>query len=171
MRYPRTYPPQAGRLAPSAAACLAREQAFDRRVEPAIPALTTASKMPQLFADHADFVVRGEPEEAVTRLAGGETLQGICDSAPIMDLDSLPFPRWDLLRVHQQGGFRFFVRPVGGGFPLLSSRGCPEFCTYCPHRILAGYRARSVKNIVNEIEALCHAYRRRYLIFRDPLFT
>ena len=131
----------------------------------------TASKMPELFADHADFVVRGEPEEAVTRLAGGETLKGICDSAPTMDLDSLPFPRWDLLRVHRGGGFRFFVRPAGGGFPLLSSRGCPEFCTYCPHRILAEYRARSIKNIVDEIEALCHAYRRPYLIFRDPLFT
>ena len=45
-------------------------------------------------------------------------------------------------------------RPVGGGYPLLASRGCPEFCTYCPHRILAGYRARSIANIVDEIERL-----------------
>ena len=39
--------------------------------------------------------------------------------------------------------------------PLLASRGCPEFCTYCPHRILAGYRARSIANIVDEMERLC----------------
>jgi hypothetical protein len=32
-----------------------------------------ASKMPQLFADHADFINSGEPEEAFTRLAGGST--------------------------------------------------------------------------------------------------
>ena len=130
-----------------------------------------ASKMPQLFADHADFVVQGEPEDAVTRLARGETLTGLCDSAPVEDLDSLPFPRWDLLRIHQHSGFRLSVRPVGGGFPLLSSRSCPEFCTYCPHRILAGYRARSVTGIVDEIETLCDAYHEPYLIFRDPLFT
>src|SRR6185295_6426121 len=51
------------------------------------------------------------------------------------------------------------------------SRGCPEFCTYCPHRILAGYRARSIANIADEMERLCDQYRRPYVIFRDPLFT
>jgi radical SAM superfamily enzyme YgiQ (UPF0313 family) len=130
-----------------------------------------ASKMPELFADHADFVVRGEPEDAISRLAAGERLAGLCESAAVPDLDSLPFPRWDLLRVQQKAGFRFSVRPVGGGFPILSSRGCPEFCTYCPHRILAGYRARSVGNIVDEIQWLCEGYHRPHLIFRDPLFT
>ncbi len=130
-----------------------------------------ASKMPQLFANHADFLVRGEPEEAISRLANGETLEGTCESNPITDLDSLPFPRWDLLRVGSQRGLRFSGRPVGGGFPLLASRGCPEFCTYCPHRILAGYRARSVNNIVDELEVLCGNSRRPYVIFRDPMFT
>jgi len=48
-----------------------------------------------------------------------------------------------------------FFNPVGGGYPLLASRGCPEFCTYCPHRILAGYRARSIANIADELERLC----------------
>ncbi len=130
-----------------------------------------ASKMPHLFEAHADFVVVGEPDAAIFRLANGEVLQGRCDSPPVPDLDSLPFPRWDLLRVQQRRGLRFSKRPVGGGFPLLSSRGCPEFCTYCPHRILAGYRARSVKNILDELQALCASYRRPYVIFRDPLFT
>jgi radical SAM superfamily enzyme YgiQ (UPF0313 family) len=130
-----------------------------------------ASKMPHLFADHADFVIRGEPEEAVLRLARGEELAGLCDSAPIMDLDTLPFPRWDLLRVNGQRRSRVAVRPNGGGFPLLSSRGCPEFCTYCPHRILADHRVRSVGNIVDELELLARTYRRPYVIFRDPLFT
>ncbi len=130
-----------------------------------------ASKMPELFADHADFVIRGEPEAAVTRLAHGEELRGLCSSPPIDDLDSLPFPRWDLLEVRQRRGLHLSVRPRGGGFPLLSSRSCPEFCTYCPHRILAPYRARSVRSIVDEIEALCATHRKPYLIFRDPLFT
>ncbi len=130
-----------------------------------------ASKLPELFADHADFIVSGEPEEAISRMARGEVLQGQCVSAPVSDLDSLPFPRWDLVEVRQRRGIRWSVRPLGGGFPLLSSRGCPEFCTYCPHRILASYRARSVRSIADEIQTLCERHRRPYLIFRDPLFT
>ena len=35
----------------------------------------TASKMPELFADHCDFILNGEPEAAVMRLAQGEIAQ------------------------------------------------------------------------------------------------
>jgi radical SAM superfamily enzyme YgiQ (UPF0313 family) len=133
----------------------------------------TASKMPELFTGHCDFILNGEPEAAVMRLAqDGVVPQGIVVSEQIDDLDSLPFPRWDLVTEDRRAvGFKFFTRPVGGGYPLLASRGCPEFCTYCPHRILAGYRARSIPNIVDEIERLCDQHPRPYVIFRDPLFT
>jgi len=133
----------------------------------------TASKMPELFADHADFILNGEPEAAVMRLAQGEIPRGVTVSEQINDLDALPFPRWDLV-TEDRGkplGIRWSSRPVGGGFPLLASRGCPEFCTYCPHRILAGYRARSIANIADELERLCDQVRRPYVIFRDPLFS
>jgi anaerobic magnesium-protoporphyrin IX monomethyl ester cyclase len=132
----------------------------------------TASKMPELFAAHCDFIFNGEPEAAVMRLAQGIIPQGTVVSEQIDDLDSLPFPRWDLVTEDRSRmGFKFFTRPVGGGYPLLASRGCPEFCTYCPHRILAGYRMRSIANIVDEMERLCNQVSRPYVIFRDPLFT
>jgi anaerobic magnesium-protoporphyrin IX monomethyl ester cyclase len=133
----------------------------------------TASKMPELFAGHCDFIFQGEPEAAVMRLAqGGVIPSGIVVSEQIDDLDSLPFPRWDLVRENgEKPGRKWFTRPVGGGFPLLASRGCPEFCTYCPHRILAGYRARSIANIADELERLCNQHPRPYVIFRDPLFS
>jgi len=89
------------------------------------------------------------------------------------DLDALPFPRWDLIgqkRARQVGG-KLLVRPIGGAFPVLASRGCPEFCTYCPHRILAGHRERSVASIIEELEYLCDSHPNPYVIFRDPLFT
>jgi radical SAM superfamily enzyme YgiQ (UPF0313 family) len=94
-------------------------------------------------------------------------------SDAIDDLDSLPFPRWDLVTEGRgkKWGIQWSSRPVGGGYPLLASRGCPEFCTYCPHRILAGYRVRSVASIVDEMERLCDRVRCPYVIFRDPLFT
>jgi len=133
----------------------------------------TASKMPELFRDHADFILNGEPEAGVMRLARGEIPSGIVVSEQIDDLDSLPFPRWGMAGEDHgaKHGIRWSSRPVGGGFPLLASRGCPEFCTYCPHRILAGYRARSIANIADEMERLCEQYHRPYVIFRDPLFT
>jgi radical SAM superfamily enzyme YgiQ (UPF0313 family) len=131
----------------------------------------TASKLPELFRDHADFVIRGEPEAAIQRIARGETLKGDCVSEAIADLDGLPFPRWSFFRPRTRLRLPFGGRPYGGGIPLLASRGCPEFCTYCPHRILAGYRARSVGNIVDELEQLCATFHRPYVIFRDPLFS
>src|ERR1051325_10823687 len=134
----------------------------------------TASKMPQLFADHCDFILNGEPEAAVMRLAQtGDVPRGVVVSEQINDLDALPFPRWDLVTEDRgkKFGIKWSSRPVGGGYPLLASRGCPEFCTYCPHRILAGYRARSISNILDEIERLCDQVRRPYVIFRDPLFS
>jgi len=130
-----------------------------------------ASKMPFLFEKHADFIIQGEPEDAVMRLAAGERLDGLCPSRELADLAALPFPRWDLLGVTgERRGPGAFTRPVGG-FPLLASRSCPEFCTYCPHRILAPYRGRSVESVADELEYLCSRYPRPFVIFRDPLFT
>ncbi|OFV93393.1 MAG: hypothetical protein A3G76_01440 [Acidobacteria bacterium RIFCSPLOWO2_12_FULL_65_11] len=133
----------------------------------------TASKMPELFRDHCDFILTGEPEAGVMRIAHGNIPAGSVVSEQIDDLDALPFPRWDLVTEDRRGmlGIQWSARPVGGGYPLLASRGCPEFCTYCPHRILAGYRARSIANIVDELERLCDQHPRPYVIFRDPLFS
>jgi radical SAM superfamily enzyme YgiQ (UPF0313 family) len=131
-----------------------------------------ASKLPHLVADHADFIVSGEPEEAIMRLARGERLAGLCPSRELADLSALPFPRWDLVGVTgDRGAFRgVFTRPIGG-FPVMASRSCPEFCTYCPHRILTTYRGRTVENVADELAHVCERYDRPFIIFRDPLFT
>ncbi len=130
-----------------------------------------ASKMPHLFAEHADFLIQGEPESAMLQLAAGKRLEGLVESPALPDLDVLPFPRWDLLHDHRGFWYSFSKRFGGNGFPVMASRSCPEFCTYCPHRILAAYRARTVKSIVGEIEWLCDRYSFPNVIFRDPLFT
>src|SRR6476620_2178521 len=43
----------------------------------------TASKMPELFADHCDFIFQGEPEAAAMRLAQGVIPSGIVVSEQI----------------------------------------------------------------------------------------
>src|SRR5438876_2029059 len=40
----------------------------------------TASKMPELFVDHCDFILNGEPEAGVMRLAQGLVPAGIVTS-------------------------------------------------------------------------------------------
>jgi radical SAM superfamily enzyme YgiQ (UPF0313 family) len=131
-----------------------------------------ASKLPYLFEKHADFIVYGEPEDAVMRMAAGETIDGFCQSRELPDLSVIPFPRWDLVGVtgERRASQSIFTRPIGG-FPVLASRSCPEFCTYCPHRILTKYRGRSVESVAEELEYLCERYERPFVIFRDPLFT
>ena len=132
-----------------------------------------ASKLPELFEGSGDFVIIGEPEEAVARLAGGGHLEGRVASRSVTDLDGLPFPRWDLVGSwkRRQWSLPLAGRPLGGTFPVLASRGCPEFCTYCPHRILASFRSRTAANIADELEHLTRLQRRPHVVFRDPLFT
>lgn len=131
-----------------------------------------ATHMPELLENHADFLIKGEPEQAAMRIAAGEIPSGIMASPALDNLDTLPFPAWHYFN---QGDARHAVgrsiRASNRVFPVLSSRSCPEFCTYCPHRITAPYRARSAENVVAEIEEICGRYKQPYLIFRDPLFS
>jgi len=131
-----------------------------------------ASNLPQLFEPAADFVVQGEPEHALRRIMEGERLSGLVESPAIDDLDVLPFPAWQPL-LTARGWMRvpFAGRPVGGSLPVMASRSCPEFCTYCPHRIQAKYRMRSVLNILDELSYLADTVGRVHVVFRDPLFT
>src|SRR3954452_5899637 len=48
----------------------------------------TASKMPELFQSHCDFILDGEPEAGVMRLAQGIIPEGNVISEQIDDLDS-----------------------------------------------------------------------------------
>ncbi|MER3428018.1 MAG: hypothetical protein C4334_07935 [Pyrinomonas sp.] len=132
---------------------------------------TPATFMPELFADIADFVIIGEPEAAAERLARGEELRGLVQSPAIEDLDSLPFPRWDLVEVPKLGYTNRRRMGLARAVPMLTSRSCPEHCTYCPHRITAKFRARSVSSVVAEMEEICALFHRPHIVIRDPIFT
>src|SRR5207247_9445831 len=108
-------------------------------------------------------------EDAVVRLARGEPRAGYVKSEEIADRDSLPFPRWDLVGVAPgaRHGSGFFTRPKGA-FSLLASRSCPEFCTYCPHRILSSYRWRSVKHLGEQLHQLCEDHPPPSVVFPHP---
>ena len=131
-----------------------------------------AQRLPHLFEADADFIVHGEPESALMRLAAGEETSGAVDSPAVADLDALPFPSWEpLLGTDRALRVPFSGRPAGGAVPVLASRSCPEFCTYCPHRIQAPYRTRSVGNILDELSNLDDIRGPLHVVFRDPLFS
>ncbi|MDQ6652322.1 MAG: radical SAM protein [Acidobacteriota bacterium] len=132
---------------------------------------TPATHLPELFADAGDFVISGEPEAAAIRLASGEQLQGVVQSPAINDLDSLPLPRWDWVKASRFGHTSRQGIGLARVFPMLTSRSCPEHCTYCPHRITASFRQRSVESVIAEMEDLCRHSTQPHIKIRDPLFT
>ena len=132
---------------------------------------TPATHLPELFEGHGDFLINGEPEAAALRLAAGEEASGVMPSPAINDLDSLPFPRWDLVKTKRFGYADYSRGGLVRAVPMLTSRSCPEHCTYCPHRITASFRARSVASVVAEMEELVKLYKRVHIKIRDPLFT
>lgn len=134
-----------------------------------------------------DFAVLGEPDEPVAELMRGDPadqVRGLLTRDPggwtssgerkaQRDLDSLPFPRWDLLPYERYvipkssttGKLRFL--------PMLTSRGCPFGCSYCPYPVGQGlkWRYRSPRNVVDEMERLVRDFGVEYTIFRDPMFS
>jgi anaerobic magnesium-protoporphyrin IX monomethyl ester cyclase len=132
---------------------------------------TPATHLPELFIEAGDFVICGEPEAAAIRLAQGEDLHGLVKSPAVDDLDKLPFPRWDMVKSRRFGHTSHKRMRLTRAVPMLTSRSCPEHCTYCPHRITAQFRQRSVENVLAEIQELCDLYHEPHLKIRDPLFT
>jgi len=132
---------------------------------------TPATHLPELFVDAGHFVISGEPEAAAIGLAKGEQWLGVVKSPAIDNLDSLPFPRWDLVKAKRFGYARHNGKGLTRAFPMLSSRSCPEHCTYCPHRITASFRARSVESVIAEMAELCGQSANPHIKIRDPLFT
>jgi len=155
-----------------------------------------------LGKNEVDIVCMGEGEETIKELicvlANNNDLSKvkgivykdksgrICKTPkrdPIHDLDSLPFPAWDLFPMDI-----YIKNPVGapnrnkwvdgsGENTVLSmnvngTRGCPYQCIYCYHDFMgAKYRTRSAKNIIAELEILHTRYGVTYFHFTDDEFV
>lgn len=72
----------------------------------------------------------------------GEMLSGPSPE-PVMDLDSIPFPRYTHFDLGR------YAREIN----IVTSRGCPYRCIFCPNSLtVRKFRARSAENVVDEIE-------------------
>ncbi len=86
------------------------------------------------------------------------------------DLNSLPFPEWDLMQPKA-----FYNTPFGGHSkrfpiaPILLTRGCPNRCTFCEASLIngSGIRSRTVENIISEIDLLREKHAVKEIQFFD----
>ena len=131
-----------------------------------------ASKLPRLFEGHCDFILDGEPETGVMQLARGAAREGMTPSAPVADLDSLPFPRWDLVRAARRtagssGRPGQWAAATRCSQAAAAPSSAPTARTASSPAIARGRSATSSTSS----SGLCDRHPRPYVIFRDPLFS
>jgi anaerobic magnesium-protoporphyrin IX monomethyl ester cyclase len=85
----------------------------------------------------------------------------------LQDLDSLPSPAYHLLPLDS---FRRMGKTI---FPLVTSRGCVQWCDFCStvRMFGRGYRVRNPKYVVEEMEMLHNKYGESQFTFYDDAFT
>lgn len=87
----------------------------------------------------------------------------------VEDIDSLPFPAYDLFPVDY---YRLLRMPHATNrdfvMPMVSGRGCHFKCTFC-YRMDEGFRPRSNESIIEEIKMLKKDHGITYIAFADEL--
>jgi len=149
----------------------------------------------QRFAS-IDYVVIGEGEESFLALVRALRDNRSCDHIDgiayrhrgevkvnaktrfIDDLDSLPDCDYSLVDLqHYRPDTSKWYSPmqpkIGQPFPLITSRSCPNRCTFCSMWLVHGprIRFRSAQRVLAEMEHLYHAYGARFFECMDDNMT
>jgi anaerobic magnesium-protoporphyrin IX monomethyl ester cyclase len=136
------------------------------------------------LAKGADYVLIGEGEETLiellSQLSAGNDPKNVIGLATrhtqlvtrrpdISNLDSLPFPAWDLVDVEQ---YRAIWLRRHGYFSMnmVTTRGCPFHCNWCAKPIWGQrYHSRSPENVAAEMKWLKDAYHPDHIWFADDI--
>ena len=135
----------------------------------------------------ADIVVRGEGEHTMLELANltsKANLKNVSEVAGvtfrkngqiirtpdrpfIQNIDDLPHPAY---KHFQLSNYKISGKTY---LPVITSRGCPFQCSFCLVSRMCGrlFRARSPKNVVDELEWLKDTYDADAFSFYDDTFT
>jgi radical SAM superfamily enzyme YgiQ (UPF0313 family) len=123
----------------------------------------------ETLLDLADCVVK---DRKLAEVAGitfrkdGEIVQ-TPDRPLVQNLDELPFPA---LKHFALSKYRIFGKVY---LPIMTSRGCPFQCSFCVSSRMVGrtFRARSPKNVVDELEWLRDVHGAEAFVFYDDSLT
>jgi len=141
--------------------------------------------VPQYLQAGFEAVIIGEVEATLLELASGESKSSIAGLAfqagkqlrfnpPRQlrtDLDSLPFPAWDLVDIDR---YRNEWLSAHGYFSLnvVSSRGCPYRCNWCAKPIWGNsYHVRSPRAVAEELKHLKDSFHPNQIWFADDIFA
>jgi anaerobic magnesium-protoporphyrin IX monomethyl ester cyclase len=93
------------------------------------------------------------------------------DRSPLEDLDTLPFPAWDLIPMDR---YRLPAVPKKWGniAIVVTTRGCPYQCSFCSPIIGQNpYRAMSAERVLEVLENLYEQFHTRVFWFSDLSFN
>lgn len=149
-----------------------------------------ASAIPEyvLRKTRADVIVIGEAEETIVDLVNCKVNKGDLANIkgiayrdgeevyinerrqPIKDLDSIPFPAWELFPMEKYTTCSVFPGQVESerSISMITTRGCTSRCSFC-YRMERGVRRRSMGNIIEEIKTLLSRYGVTYFLIADEL--
>jgi radical SAM superfamily enzyme YgiQ (UPF0313 family) len=136
-----------------------------------------------LASPAVDYVIRGEGEDAIARLAHmlssrerpqPETIQGVCfrradgsleisDPVHVKDLSTLPRPALDLV---SDSPYR---RKGRSSAVIITSRGCPMHCSYCcvGQDSAQPYRRRNINDVIAEMDTAIYDLGAGFIDFED----
>ena len=115
-----------------------------------------------------------QPVEQILGLAippsGDSILPQLNPPRPILrDLDSLPFPAWDLVDI---SAYQRLWRERHGYYSMnmVTTRGCPYHCNWCAKPIWGQrYNTRSPENVAAELKWLKDTYHPDHIWFVDDI--
>lgn len=150
------------------------------------------------YCNNIDYIILGEGEQTLglllTQLQSGnsnyQNLDGFAfrnNSGSITvnkktrfteNLDKILLPAYHLIRlsdyhVNTTSWHNPKQLPIYASIPIITSRGCPMQCSFCPMSSVMGktYRQRSIENVFSEIMLLYKTYGYSYFSFMDDNFT
>lgn len=136
-----------------------------------------ATSMPSPYLEAGGFVIGGEPEMYAANYEIAEdmldTLTGVVAAGPMVDLDDLALPAWDIVFSVSKPRFGL-LSSKQVMLPIQATRGCPYSCfEYCVYPLQQGrkVRTRSPDKIVEEMCYWQDTLGITLFIFRDPVFS
>jgi len=91
-------------------------------------------------------------------------------SEPIMNLDKLPFPSWELFKLDRYHP-HYTMRKKFLELPISTSRGCAGKCITCARVTGGKVRQRSIDNVIKEMRLMVDMFNAKRFVFMDETFT
>ena len=121
-------------------------------------------------------VIKGEPEMFFHKfnkeLDFLKTLPNIIENFPIVPLDELSFPGWDIIFKEYVPKMKFLGN--GPAINIYASKGCPYSCFYyCVYPLQQGrkLRLKSPQKVLDEMIYFNETLKVNNFVFRDPVFS